>query len=268
MDKPGGGRPIGGFVPPSSPVAGGSDTQPAVALKQDEHSGLRSEFADKLSAALRTPILVQQSGEDEESPDERSLYSEESYAEDSVHEQRFDAIDRSNGPLSLSGSTIDIDGVTYRLRFVRCKDGGEVDTSNLANAQMAGWAPLPADKLPKYWRAFAFKSDLGDNLYIVKDTVLMIRPAALEEKAWEREQRIADNAIRRVEQNMEFETSLPRDRNMHSVAQKPYRQTVTGRHATAAVQDALDNAAANSESYGKPVVRPHQIRGFGPYRTR
>lgn len=219
-----------------------------------------TDFANEVASILSTPIVRGgASGADtDDRDDDRSSYTQQSYVNDPVHEEFFDARARDAGPLALPVEKLEIDGTEYKLGWVRCKLAGEIDQKELYAARQKGWEAVPMEKLPGQLKAFAFKSDIGDGFYMVMDCILMMMPVALHERHQRQELRRAEYHMSRVEQNAEFLSALPNESGIESRSRAPTRQHFTGRNATTAVQDALDRRDENPPTR----ARQHEIRGF------
>lgn len=239
-------------------AAGISGDRPDVQPSEMDIGG--TDFANEMSAILSAPIIrggVKVADADDTDDDDRGSYASQSYVNDPVHEEFFDTRARDAGPLSLPVEKLEIDGTEYRLGWVRCKIAGETDQQSLFSAMQDGWTAVPMDKLPSNLKMFAFKSDTGEGYYVVRDCILMMTPVALYNRRETRNQRAADYAMARVEQNVEFLNAMPKEDGIESRSKTPVRQQFTGRNATAAVQDALDRGEAPA-----PRARRHEIRGF------
>lgn len=249
------------FAGQTIPPAGGSGERPIVPPQED---GVASNLANEVAAILNQSIvrggikLADDSDDDQE--DSRDDYTQQSYANDPVHEEYFDPRTRDSGPLHLPVEQLEIDGTTYKLGYKLCKIAGQVATEALSRAALDGWVPVPLDKLPGTVKSFAFKSDLGDNFYIIRDVILMMIPLALHERIERRNQNMRNRLMARVDDNAEFLNALTPNAGIEPRAQTPTRQTFSGRTATAAVQDALESAAAQTTA--ARAHSPHQLRGF------
>ncbi len=254
--------------PHRNPVVGEDDTRPAVPPieadgKADADAGISSDLANDIASILRAPItrggVTLQDQVDEEPEPSRESYTQQSYINDPVHEQHFDTWARSSGPQTLPMKDIEIDGTEYVLGYKTCTANGRPYTENLAKLRMEGWEPVPLERLPSYCRQFAFKSDLGDGYYIVKDSILMMIPKALHQRLERIKDQMCNVQAEAAERQFGAELAT---HGLESRSRPTTRQTFTGRHATAAIQDALEKATGADPQRGRAPASPHQMRGF------
>ena len=131
---------------------------------------------------------------------DRTSRAADSRAADELHETRDDYEDIDFNPANLDTKNIPPrDG--YVQRWVRTKVGNESDQSNVYRNTNMGWKPRPADSVPKGTMVPTVEFN-GDNIIGVHDTILMERPARLDEKHKEYERKTAADQMRAVESDM------------------------------------------------------------------
>lgn len=157
----------------------------------------------------------------------RTSRASDSRAADQAHETRDDYEDIDFNPANLDTKNIPPrDG--YVQRWVRTKVGNENDQSNVYRNTNMGWKPRQADTVSDGAMVPTVEFN-GDNIIGVHDTILMERPARLDEKHKEYERKMAADQMRAVESDL----LKVHDRNsgMSSITSANKSSTSTGRVA-------------------------------------